>query len=197
MADLLTDALPTVWEGRRIDPDFRHMVRLLNGFLRAGSDDDKLTLLRQAEAGFYRDPVPPAEEPEALEGLLRFLTAPGQDTPGRGSADPAPGVLPFDYAADAPYILAAFRQLYGMDLTCEQVHWWLFRALLQGALAEECLFARIVYWRTADTSGMTPERRQDIEEKRSRFALPDGLKGVKRNETLQDHEEAFLARFAR
>lgn len=84
-----------------------------------------------------------------------------------------------------------------MDLTCEQVHWWLFRALLQGALAEECLFARIVYWRTADTSGMTPEQRQDIEEKRSRFALPDGLKGVKRNETLQDHEEAFLARFAR
>ena len=50
MADLLTDALPTVWEGRRIDPDFRHMVRLLNGFLRAGSDDDKLTLLRQAAA---------------------------------------------------------------------------------------------------------------------------------------------------
>ena len=183
MADLLTDALPTVWEGRCIDPDFRHMVRLLNGFLRAGSDDDKLTLLRQAAAGFYRDPVPPAEEPEALEGLLRFLTA--------------PGVLPFDYAADGAYILAAFRQLYGMDLTCEQVHWWLFRALLQGALAEECLFARIVYWRTADTSGMTPEQRQDIEEKRSRFALPDGLKGVKRNETLQDHEEAFLARFAR
>lgn len=28
MTDLLTDALPTVWHGRRIDPDFRHMVRL-------------------------------------------------------------------------------------------------------------------------------------------------------------------------
>ena len=25
MSDLLTDALPTVWHGRAIDPDFRHM----------------------------------------------------------------------------------------------------------------------------------------------------------------------------
>ena len=163
-----------------------------------GTDYERLmALCGEMDLGAEPEQETPAEEPEALEGLLRFLTAPGQDIPGRGSADPAPGVLPFDYAADGAYILAAFRQLYGMDLTCEQVHWWLFRALLQGALAEECLFARIVYWRTADTSGMTPEQRQDIEEKRSRFALPDGLKGVKRNETLQDHEEAFLARFAR
>ena len=28
MSDLLTDALPAVWHGQKIDPDFRHMVRL-------------------------------------------------------------------------------------------------------------------------------------------------------------------------
>ena len=30
MADLLLDELPTVWEGRAIDPDFRHMLWLSN-----------------------------------------------------------------------------------------------------------------------------------------------------------------------
>ena len=41
MTDLLTDALPTTWEGRRIDPDFRHMVWLLNTYRRAETDEEK------------------------------------------------------------------------------------------------------------------------------------------------------------
>ena len=34
MADLLLDALPTAWEGRAIDWDFRPMVWLSNQYLR-------------------------------------------------------------------------------------------------------------------------------------------------------------------
>lgn len=34
MTDLLTDTLPTVWHGRHIDPDFRHMVWLSNVYRR-------------------------------------------------------------------------------------------------------------------------------------------------------------------
>lgn len=37
--------------------------------------------------------------------------------------------------------------------------------------------------------------RDYYETLKERFALPDGLKGVKRNETLQEHEDAFLDRF--
>lgn len=48
MTDLLTDALPTMWEGRRIDPDFRHMVWLLNTYRRAETDEEKVQLMRDA-----------------------------------------------------------------------------------------------------------------------------------------------------
>ena len=51
-------------------------------------------------------------------------------------------------------------------------------------------------WREKlDTSGMDRADRDYYETLKERFALPDGLKGVRRNETLQEHEDAFLDRF--
>ena len=49
--------------------------------------------------------------------------------------------------------------------------------------------------RGKDTSGMDRADRDYYETLKERFALPGGLKGVKRNETLQEHEDAFLDRF--
>lgn len=199
MPDLLTDALPTVWEGRRIDPDFRHMVRLVNAHVRGIEEKDdaqRAAFATEMMRRFYRDPVPVAELPDAFAALFRFHAAAEADLSGSGGGDAPPGVLPFDYAVDAAYIIAAFRQLYGIDLTTEPLHWWLFRALLRGCIAEDCLFARIVRWRTADTTEMSAAERQHTEEMRARFALPPELKGgAARAQTLADHEAAFLARF--
>ena len=40
----------------------------------------------------------------------------------------------FDFIQDAPYIYAAYRQAYGIDLFAEQgrLHWWAFLFLFQG-----------------------------------------------------------------
>ena len=35
-----------------------------------------------------------------------------------------------DYRCDADYIVGAFQQAYGIDLTADKVHWWRFKALL-------------------------------------------------------------------
>ena len=101
----------------------------------------------------------------------------------------------FDYQCDAGYIVAAFQQAYGIDLTTDKVHWWRFKALLH-ALPPETPLGKIVEIRGKDTSGMDRADRDYYETLKERFALPDGLKGVKRNETLQEHEDAFLDRFS-
>lgn len=84
---------------------------------------------------------------------------------------------------------------YGIDLTTDKVHWWRFKALLH-ALPPETPLGKIVEIRGKDTSGMDRADRDYYETLKERFALPDGLKGVKRNETLQEHEDAFLDRFS-
>lgn len=130
MSDLLTDALPTVWHGRAIDPDFRHMVWLSNV-----------------------------------------------------------------YQCDAGYIVAAFQQAYGIDLTREKMHWFRFRALF-AALPEETLMAKIMSWRTMDLSEYEGSMRAHYADLQERFALPAELRGgAARVVSVEEHDAAFLARF--
>ena len=66
---------------------------------------------------------------------------------------------------------------------------------LRGARCVKTPMGKIVEIRGKDTSGMDRADRDYYETLKERFALPGGLKGVKRNETLQEHEDAFLDRF--
>lgn len=193
MIDLLLTPLPDVWEGRRIDPDFRPMVWLSNQCLRHGMDEDPNGMVYEAFRRFYRDPVPPAEAEDALQSMLRFYTAGTPDSGGRGSGSGS-GEVSYDFAYDSGYILAAFQQAYHIDLTVERMHWWRFRALF-AALPEETLMRKIMTLRQTDTSGMEPRERQQYEDRKEAFALPRALKGGPRIVSVEDHDAAFLARF--
>ena len=92
--------------------------------------------------------------------------------------------------------MAAFQRIYGIDLTREKPHWFRFRALLRGVIGEDCMFSRIIDWRTADLSDMDPEKRRIYEEQRERFALPAELRGgAARAQTVEEHNASFIARF--
>ena len=77
---------------------------------------------------------------------------PQQAHPSQPDSTPASPPA-FDYQCDAGYIVAAFQQAYGIDLTRERVHWFRFRALF-AALPEETLMAKIMSWRTMDLVGI-------------------------------------------
>ena len=49
MADILLEPLPTEWEGRAIDPDFRPMVWLSNQYQRKREKKDTRTFRRQRQ----------------------------------------------------------------------------------------------------------------------------------------------------
>lgn len=200
MSDLLTEAPPTMWHGQAIDPDFRHMVWLCNAY-RRGAGDDPLVLACRAVRRFYRAPGPLLETAQACsewyQHLIEFYQAgeAAAETQAKRSSGAA-ATLPFDYCCDAPYIIAGFQRLYGIDLTTERIHWFRFRALLRGIIGEDCMFSRIIDWRTADLTDKSPEERRFYEEKRELFALPSELRGgAAVAETVDEHNSAFIARF--
>ena len=195
MSDLLTDPLPTEWEGRAIDPDFRPMVRMLNAFRRAKTDADKVQLMHTAIEQFFAEPVPMEQRPDAFASLMRFFKGGADRAAADGeTAAQVPDEVLLDYHFDAAYLLGAFQQAYGIDLTRETVHWWRFQALLQ-ALPKETTLSWVLQVRAADTSEMDPATRQRYEEAKALYALPTELKGGKINVTPQQHDAAFLARF--
>lgn len=198
MADLLLDVLPgTVWEGRKINSDFRPMVWLANQYLRGAAEKDPLGFTLGAFQRFYGEEIPTPQSADAFQSMLRFYAGGEAATPEarRSTAAGSCAAVAFDYASDAPYIVAAFRQTYGIDLTMERLHWWTFRALFLG-LPEDTLMHKIMHWRTADLTAMSPEERRFYEERRELFALPQGLKGgAPRAVSVAEHDAAFLARF--
>lgn len=195
MIDLLLTPLPDVWEGRRIDPDFRPMVWLSNQYLRKAQETDPEALIREAFRRFYRDPVRVSDAQAAFEGLMRFYVS-GTPEHEAGSSSSSPGEIAFDYAFDSGYIVAAFQQAYHIDLTTEKIHWFRFRALFQ-ALPEDTTMTRIMHIRSADLTEMDGKTRKQYEDLKEAFALPTALKGGKRIVTVEDHDAAFLARFRR
>lgn len=195
MVDLLTESLPTVWEGRDIDWDFRPMVWLCSQMLRCKTEEQQAQLAQEALRRFFRESIPPQEAPQAFDSLLRFcFDGIRQSSYESSDEGGSVGSIDLDYQCDAPYVLGAFQQVYGIDLTSERVHWWRFQALIR-ALPEETPLRRIIDIRQADTTEMDAAHREWYEKMKDRFALPAELKGVKRHETLQEHEDAFLARF--
>lgn len=197
MTDLLTDALPTVWHGRRIDPDFRHMVRLSAAYSHGEVEADPEAFARQLCQQFYTGIYIPRVFVELWQGVIDFYLA-GEQAAEPAAAKPAsrPDTGPaFDYRCDAPYIVAAFQQAYGIDLTTEKMHWFRFRALF-AALPEDTLMAKIMGWRSADLADYEGSMREHYAALKERFALPASLRGgAAVAQTVAEHDAAFLARF--
>ncbi len=196
MADLLTAPLPDIWGGRHIDPDFRHMVRLSNAYAHGELEKDPTEALIIMKY-FYRGSVPDAETERFYQYMVEFYCAGEKAAAGTASEkDNTPAKPPaFDYQCDAGYIVAAFQQAYGIDLTREKVHWFRFRALF-AALPEDTLMAKIMSWRTMDLSEYEGSMRAHYAELQERFALPAELRGgAARVVSVEEHDAAFLARF--
>lgn len=194
MADLLLDPLPTVWEGRAIDWDFRPMVWLSNQYQRGFGRTRPTALASEALRRFYRDPVSPVQAPDAFAGLLRFYRGPAPPVDSGQGGGSASGEIALDFACDAGYLVGAFQQAYGIDLTAERIHWWRFLALLK-SLPEDTTLAKIIGWRTMDTSDLQGKQRQRYEDLKEAVALPRALRGTRTAVTVKEHDSAFLARF--
>ena len=95
----------------------------------------------------------------------------------------------FSYDFDDGYIVAAFREQYGIDLNIEDLHWWKFRAFML-SLSEDTEFVKIMGYRSVEiTSKMNTAQRNFYQKMKKHYKLPV-KKAVK--EKTDRLEEALL-----
>lgn len=140
-------ALPstvTVRDGAfEICPSFRVILKIL----RMLEDPD---VLEGSKGYWLKKWFYPGEVPEEWEDAFWWFVRCG-DPP-----DIAGGGKDFDYEFDAPEVYASFLALYGIDLFETDMHWWKFRALLNGCFRVKCALSEKIRIRNID-----PEKCED------------------------------------
>lgn len=174
MIDLRFRGLPSCLEcdGEEfeLDTDFRTWIEF----------ERMLRVERRLWLGIFK-----GKHPEGLgwiEGAIEFLQSKNV-TPREGGSS----VRALDYVLDGDYIVAAFQQAYGIDLTSiDYMHWHRFNALIVG-LPDETRLAKVMGYRTWVKSDRKYE--DEMREMRSRWMLPDDDTGE--DEIMQAAAEFF------
>lgn len=172
MIDLSRDTLPTALlvngEVFPVDTSFRTWIKF----------EQLLTRENVIWPGVFLDAVP--DSSEWVSAAVEFLAS--KNVTPRDSAKTERAI---DLVLDGDYIVAAFQQAYGIDLTSCDMHWHRFKALLNG-LPADTMMSKIVGYRTYEKPRKATEDQRDIEMRRLRdkWALPDEVAERQRAEAL-------------
>ena len=112
----------------------------------------------------------PQDPVEALKQVLWFYRCGKEEDPAEEKHAARKHTEAYDFEQDADQIYTSFREAYGIDLTCADMHWWIFRKLMIG-LPEDTQFKKIVHYRVADTKGMSKTQKKQYAELKKRFEI--------------------------
>lgn len=116
-----------------------------------------------------------------VEAAKEFLASP-VPTPHGSSSDERL----FDWLQDSDYLVGAFQQAYGIDLTSEDMHWHRFLALYR-SLPSQTKLSQIVGYRAWDAKDMKKKAEETYKELKQAWKLP--LTGKEADEMLALQEE--------
>ena len=190
---LLMDGLPEEYEGLPLSADFRNMIQVDLILHDADSTPTEKTI-----AALYQlYPEIPADINKAVEGLAWFYSRGNTSSGGKDAPAKETAIKAFSFEQDANLIYAAFYATYNISLTTvDFLHWWEFMSLFEG-LSETTLIQRVMYWRTADLTGMTKTERKHVLKMRQLFALKGPEKRAMTVEEMdQQTKERVAHRFA-
>lgn len=137
--------------------DFREWVRF-ESLIHDGDVPEDLKLFMAVRL-IFGDNVP--EDILAAKDFLTWFYMGGRlpqpKSNGNGNEDaeePLESRRIYDLEYDAEYVFAAFLELYGIDLSETQMHWWKFRALFKGL--HDCKMTEIMGYRGAEVTDDLP-----------------------------------------
>lgn len=170
MNNVLMDPLPEEWNGYRLNTDFTIGIQMMqaqydNAIADFEKTDSLMYLLFADEDGSLREHP---EGEEFKECVNWFLNGWFHDHPEE-RRDKTRNV---DYDVDQWRIYADFLQVYGIDLSSTDMHWWKFCGLLWNMPYRQSAFQQVVYARTAvpDRNSGAEERKR-IRENKKKYAL--------------------------
>jgi hypothetical protein len=185
--NILTDALPV-----SVQIDGREYA--INSDFRAGVEFEMMIEQGEKDVRRLLDPFFTSSLPADLEGALRevelFFCC---GTLPEKAEKSSKGRQAYSFRVDAEAVFADFWRYYGIDLSREYLHWWVFRALL-GGLPDKSEFKQRVYYRTCSLKGLQKKERERIMAIRSRIEIKDKTGGKL---TLEERNAAMLAYVAK
>ena len=158
MINVMLDPLPDEWHGYEINTSFRIGIQVL-----LVQYDKELNEYEKSDALIYLlfDEREHPDGDELRQCVEWFLNGWFHDKPG-SSKDNRRLV---DYDIDQWRIYADFRQIYGIDLSLDEMHWWMFNGLLWNMPYKQSSFQQVIEIRRKKiTSKMGKEERQAIKE---------------------------------
>lgn len=170
--------------GYPINTDFRLMMRFELCIQHDKKDDIALIL-----AEFYRFKIP-ADIKTAIDKMTGFYLC-GETNENKNNVPDGSHIKRcYAFDEDQRYIIAAFRQQYGIDLINSRMHWWEFSALFAG-LTDMTEFVKIMQYRCIDANKI----KNDAEKKRikrlqQRYALPEAR--VRRYASAEERDRAMI-----
>lgn len=170
--NILIDLLPSSVEidGTEYDINTDFRISVLFSLL---MEDDELTeeqKVLQALSLYY--PVIPTDIGKAIEQIKWFYSCGKSDKPIGSKKRKANSKKVFDFEADSNYIYSAFMSQYRIDLQdIRQLHWWKFKALLEG-LKEDNKLSKIIEYRSVDLSKIKDkEQRKFYKDMQKQYSL--------------------------
>lgn len=109
---------------------------------------------------------------EAYKSIIDFYAGKDEKADIKSQAKSKEGIRTYSFKYDDALIFASFWQQYGINLSKEKIHWWLFRTLLLN-LQDSTPMGRVMMYRCMNTSKMPKEQRQEYESLKRKFALPE------------------------
>ena len=150
-----------------INTDFRVWIKFEKLLTESGDDNDEVfeSILQL----LFKEKIPPPEHAqETVDSILWFYNC-GKEVTGKGSSGKK-DVFSYDY--DDGYIVAAFKQQYGIHLNAEEMHWWEFHAYML-SLSEDTEFVKIMGYRAVEiTSKMSVSQRNFYQKMKQHYKLP-------------------------
>ena len=196
--NILIDDFPRELDGLPIRTDYRMMV-MFEELLHDAEIPDRQKVVQGVQLLFEQDPQDWTAAWDALLWYYRGGPEPVRECSGARNrpSETAKRAAPvYDFEQDAALIYAAFRQIYGVDLQAEALHWWAFRAMLL-ALPDTCLMGRIMQIRSVDVSKLKGTEKKRYAKLQQQYAVRRNnaahtLSAIEREEEIR---RRTLARF--
>ena len=168
LIDLLPSGVKIDGAEYEINSDFRTSV-LFSLLMEDDSLNEEEKVL-QALNLYY--PVIPNNIGKAIEQIKWFYSCGKSDKPIGNKKRKTNSKKVFDFEVDANYIYSAFMSQYNIDLQdIGQLHWWKFKALLEG-LKEDNKLSKIIEYRSMDLSKIKDkEQRKFYKDMQKQYSL--------------------------
>lgn len=174
--DTMPDFLEIGGEKIFIDTDFRTWIRFDEALF--WSDKPMEERLFSALDICYNGEIP-ADIQRAVHAAIGFYAPNEEQIKKHGeNAQAEQGITVrgkqlYSFTYDASLICAAFLAQYGIDLTKDDLHWWLFRALFEG-LNDENKICKVMEIRSIDLSKIKDKEQKAHYRRLKRiYRLPD------------------------